>query len=306
MDRLLWMHCFVRSVETGSFTAVARELGIGQPNVSRHVASLEEYLGTRLLYRSTRKLTLTPEGERYFAETRPTLDAINEAESTARGENMPQGLLRVACAVSLGVERVVPLLRTFLTRYPKIDVELQISDRYIDLVEEGVDVAIRGGVLKDSALKARRIGTSERACVATPAYLAEYEAPKIPEDLLKHNCILYTLLATGNVWPFLGTDVAVQGRFRVNSPDGIKRAVLDSIGVGYVPVWLFRDELRDGRVQPLLLDFPSPPVPIHILYPAKRLLSQRASVFMDFVAESFAKEPTLNEGSLAYLLSSRM
>jgi LysR family transcriptional regulator for bpeEF and oprC len=195
VDRLALMTSFVRAVETGSFSAVARELGTTQPNISRHIASLEQYLGTRLLHRSTRKLTPTSEGERYYAETRRLLDAIAEAESNVRGREIPSGVLRVASPTLLGRAYLLPRVKTFLDRYPKVELDLQIGDRFIDLIEEGVDVAIRIGALRDSALKARRIGTAERVCVATPDYVTRHGKPKVPTDLKKHDCILYTLLS---------------------------------------------------------------------------------------------------------------
>ena len=305
MDRLLLMHTFARAVETGSFSAVAREQGIGQPNVSRHVAALEQYLGTRLLHRSTRKLTLTPEGERYYAQARRVLDAVDEAESNARGEDKPSGLLRVACPTALARSHILPRMRTLLERYPAMDLDLQIGDRFIDLIEEAVDLAIRIGALKDSTLKARRIGTAERVCVASPEYLATRPAPRVPEDLLHHNCIVYSLAQSGSTWTFRTAEVTVNGRFRVNTPDGIYRAVLDGLGVAYAPIWLFEKELHAGRVEPLLLKDMGPSVPIHIVYPAKRLLPRRASVCMDFIAEEFSGNPVLNEGALARLMSVR-
>lgn len=305
MDRFLLMHSFARAVETGSFSAVARELGTGQPNVSRHIAALEQYLGTRLLHRSTRRLSLTPEGERYYTETRRVLDAVAEAESNARGEDSPRGLLRVACPTVLGRTHLLPLVKPLLQRYPELDLDLQIGDRFIDLVEEGMDLAIRIGTLKDSALKARRIGTAERVCVASPGYLARHPTPRQPEDLQQHNCIVYTLSSSGNTWSFRDCEVAVGGRFRVNNPDGARSAVLDGIGVAYTPVWLFEDALLDGRVQALLPGQSGPPAPIHIVYPAKRLLPRRAAVFMDFIAEAFGRQPVLNEGALEGLLRRR-
>ena len=178
MDRLLVMEYFVRAVETGSFSAVAREFGTGQPNVSRYIAALERRLGARLLHRSTRKLTLTPEGERYFADAKRVLDAVAEAESHARGEDKPSGLLRIACPTSLGRDHVLPAIKTFLERFPQIDIDVQVSDRFIDLVEEGVDLAIRIGTLQDSALRARRIGAAERVCVASTEYLARNPASR--------------------------------------------------------------------------------------------------------------------------------
>jgi len=297
MDRLLWMHCFARAVETGSLSAVARELGIGQPNVSRHLASLEHQIGTRLMHRSTRKLTLTPEGERYYADLRPVLDAMTEAESNARGEDRPAGLLRVTCPVSLGRFKILPLIKTFLTQYPDIDLDLQIGDRMIDLVEDGIDVAIRVGDLRDSTLRARRLGTAFRVCVASTDYLVEHGEPQTPLDLPRHSCILYSLLATGSVWPFELAPISVSGRFRVNSPAGVRAAVLDGLGIGLVPRWLFADEIASGAVRVLLSDWRIPSLPINALYPEKRLLPRRASVFMDFLANVFAADPMLTAAS---------
>src|SRR5471032_2167922 len=188
------MHCYVRAVETGSFSAVARELGTVQPNVSRHIAALEQHLGTRLLHRSTRKLTPTPEGERYYAEVRRVLDAAEEADANARGEGKPSGLLRVNCPTLLGRGHLLPRVGALLERYPDMELDVQLSDRYIDLVEDGVDLAIRIGNLDDSALRARRIGMSERVCVASTAYLAGRAVPQAPADLQQHNCIVYTLM----------------------------------------------------------------------------------------------------------------
>lgn len=293
MDRLLWMHCYARAVETGSFSAVARELDIGQPNVSRHIASLESHLGARLLHRSTRRLRLTPEGERYYAEVRRALDAIAEAESNVRGEAHPAGLLRVACPVALARFKLLPLVRPFLAQYPLIELDLQIADRKIDLIEEGVDVAVRVGELGDSSLRARPLGTARRLCVASPAYLAARGRPQTPSDLRNHNCILYSLLATGSVWPFEGQPVEVQGNFRVNSPEGVRSAVLEGLGIGLMPSWLFDDALARGQVVEVLKDWPVPSLPISALYPARRLLPRRASVFMDFLATAFAADGTL-------------
>jgi LysR family transcriptional regulator, regulator for bpeEF and oprC len=305
VDRLALMTSFVRAVETGSFSAVARELGTTQPNISRQIALLEQHLGTRLLHRSTRKLTQTPEGERYYADSRRVLDAIAEAESNVRGQEIPSGVLCVACPTLLGRRYLLPRVKAFLNRYLKVELDLQIGDRFIDLIEEGVDVAIRIGALKDSSLKARRIGTAERVCVATPDYVERHGAPKIPTDLEKHDCILYTLLTSRNVWSFKDREVEVHGPFRVNTPDGIRTATLDGLGIAYSPVWLFEDAILDGRVQLLLEDYPGPPTPIQMIYPERRLLPQRAKVFMDFVAEEFAHEVALNEGAVAQLRSRR-
>jgi LysR family transcriptional regulator for bpeEF and oprC len=304
MDRFLLMHCYVRAVETGSFSAVARELGTGQPNISRNIAALERHLGTRLLHRSTRKLTPTPEGERYYIEVRRVLDAAEEADANARGEGKPSGLLRVSCPTSLGRAYLLPQAGALLARYPEMELDVQLSDRYIDLVEDGVDLAIRVGVLEDSALRARRIGMSERVCVASTTYLARRAAPQTPADLHQHNCIVYTLMNSGISWRFRQGEVPVRGSFRANTLDGVHRAVVDGLGIGYGPQWMFEREILDGSVRMLMTEHYAPAVPINIIYSPHRLLPRRAAVFMDFIAEAFGRDPTLQEGALARLAGS--
>lgn len=294
MNKLLWMQCLVRAVETGSFSAVARELGIGQPNVSRHIASLEKMLGTRLLNRSTRQLAATAEGQRYYAMAREALDVIAQAESEARGLHNPQGLLRVTCAPATGIELIIDALPAFMVRFPDIDVELRLGDHYIDLIAEGVDVAIRGGALKDSALRARRIGTSERVCVASATYLGKHGAPRRPADLLQHACIVYTLLAGAGGWPFRDGDVVVEGRLRVNSLEAVRRAVRADLGIGYLPSWMVIDDLRSGKLQAVLGGYAVKQTPLNAVYAADRFLPHRATVFIDFIAAVFAATPGLD------------
>jgi len=301
VDRFVLMTCFARAVETGSFSAAARDLGLGQPNVSRHVAALEEHLQTRLLLRTTRRLTLTPEGERYYAETRQILDAVAESESALRDEAEPTGLLRVACPTALAHTFVLPQVPTFLARYPGLALDLQIGDRYINLVDEGAELAIRIGHLEDSALRARRIGQFERICVASTAYLARHGVPREPADLRTHDCIVYTLLSSGSTWHFRDGDVPVSGRLRVNSPQAVQEAVTAGVGVAYGPAWLFEAGLVSGNLQRVLAGYEAPLVPIQILYAANRLLPKRATVFMDFIAKAFADIDTLNAGGSSEL-----
>ncbi|WP_336699695.1 LysR family transcriptional regulator [Pantoea dispersa] len=291
MDRLLLMTCFVRTAETGSFSAAGRDLGLGQPNVSRHVATLEEHLQTRLLHRTTRKLSLTPEGERYYLEARRILEAVEESESSFRENVTPAGLLRVACPTALAHTFLVPHIPDFLERYPELTLDLQINDRYINLVDEGAELAIRIGHLEDSAMRARRLGNYERVCVASNMYLAEHGVPDTPEDLKKHNCLIYTLLTTGATWRFRDIDVPVSGRLRVNSPEAVQKFVNAGIGIAQGPEWLFQEGLKNGNLQLLLTDYTGLPVPIQAIYVANRLLPKRAIVFMDFVAEIFKKDP---------------
>lgn len=303
MDRLLLMTCFVRTAETGSFSAAGRVLGLGQPNVSRHVATLEQHLQTRLLHRSTRKLSLTPEGERYYLEARRILEAVEESESSFRENTTPTGLLRVACPTALAHTFLVPHIPDFLERYPEVTLDLQINDRYINLVDEGAELAIRIGHLKDSAMRARRLGMFERVCVASNKYLAKHGIPDTPEDLKKHDCLIYTLLTTGATWRFQDINVPVTGRLRVNSPEAVQKFANAGIGIAQGPEWLFEEGLKSGNLQLLLTDYTAPPVPIQAVYVANRLLPKRAIVFIDFVAEIFEKKfqfqnSELNEMSL--------
>jgi DNA-binding transcriptional LysR family regulator len=294
LDKFLVMTCFARAVETGSFSAAGRDLGLGQPNVSRYVAALEEHLQTRLLHRSTRKLALTPEGERYYAEVRRILDAVQESESSFRENVDPSGLLRVACPTALAHVFVLPHVPAFLERYPGLTLDLQINDRYVSLVDEGAELAIRIGHLEDSALRARRIGLYDRVFVASKGYLAKRGVPVTPDDLRGHDCVIYTLLSSGATWRFRDTEVPVSGRLRVNSPEAVRESVNAGLGVGHGPEWLFEEGLKNGNLQLLLTEHPAPPVPVQIIYVANRLLPTRAVVFMDFIAEAFSKIPALN------------
>ncbi|QDL92485.1 LysR family transcriptional regulator [Paroceanicella profunda] len=294
MDRFLLMQCFARTAEMGSFSAAARDLGLSQPNVSRYVAALESHLHRRLLQRSTRKLHLTPEGERYYAEARRILDAVAEAESSLRSEVAPAGLLRVACPTALAHEFVMPLVPSFLRANPDLELDLQISDRFVNLIDEGAELALRIGELSDSALRARRIGVFKRVCVAETGYIAARGTPHTPEDLGQHDCIVYSLLSTGAVWRFSRIEVPVSGRLRVNSPQAVREAALAGLGVALGPSWLFEDGLRTGRLRRVLRGYEAPPVPIHMLYVANRLLPRRAVAFMDFIADAFSRVEALN------------
>ncbi|MBX8502937.1 LysR family transcriptional regulator [Pseudomonas cichorii] len=295
MDRLLLMTCFVRTVETGSFSAAGRDLGLGQPNVSRYVAALEDHLQTRLLHRSTRKLVLTPEGERYYADARRILDSVEQSESSLKGNVAPSGLLRVACPTALAHTFIVPHVAAFLERYPQVSLDLQINDRYVNLVDEGAELAIRIGHLEDSAMRARPLAWFERVCVASREYLAKRGSPTSPAELKAHDCLIYTLLSTGTNWRFKGIDVPVSGRLRVNSPEAIREYVNAGLGIAQGPEWLYEEGLISGNLQLLLTDYVAPPVPIQVVYLANRLLPKRAIVFMDFIADVFAKSPAFHE-----------
>lgn len=300
MDRLQTMQTFVRVVEAGSFSAVAKEAGATQSAVSKQVAALERALGARLLARTTRSLALTEEGERYFEQARRLVAEIAEAESTLRqGEGQLQGWLRVAASVGYGRLRVLPVVQRFLADHPGVKVDLKLNDGFIDLVEQGIDVAVRIGELGDSGLVARRVGTTRRALVAARSYLRGLpkglKAPRVPEDLLHHDCIVYTELATRNAWSFtagpgaaepVGTTrvVRVRGSLQTNSSEIARASVLAGMGIGYSPRWLFDAELDSGEVQVLLPDWPAPDLPIHLVSPAQRKHSAKVKAFGDAMA----------------------
>jgi DNA-binding transcriptional LysR family regulator len=294
MDRFVLMQCYVRAVETGSFSAVARELSTSQPTVSKNIAALEDHLGVRLLHRSTRKMALTPEGETYYAECRRILDAVAEAESGAQGKKAAAGLLRVCCPPALARHRVMPLIAPFTERHPDVCIELLFSNRDLDLIEEGIDVAFRIGKLEDSSYRVRLVATYALCCAASPEYLKKHGEPQKPSDLMAHNCVLFTRNNAGLVWNFAGEVVRPSGNLRVDNPEGLRSAALSGLGIVVAPTWLFADELHDGRLSCLLEAFPIEAVPVHLVYPAKRFLPTRARAFMDFVVQAFQQDPCLN------------
>ncbi len=300
MDRLAAMQTFVRVVESGSFSAVARESRATQSAVSKQVAALERTLGARLLSRTTRSLALTEAGEHYFEQARRLVAEIAEAESCLRqGEQQLTGWLRVAASVGFGRLKLLPLVKTFLQTHPGVKVDLRLNDGFIDLVEQGIDVAVRIGELADSTLVARRIGTTQRALVASRSYLRALpkglKTPKEPDDLQRHNCIVYTELSTQNAWTFTagpgaparpGTQVTVraQGNLQTNSSEVVRAAVLSGMGIGLSPTWLFEDEIARGELHVLLPDWPAPSMPVHLISPSQRRQSAKVKAFADHVA----------------------
>lgn len=302
MDKLQAMKTFVRVVEAGSFSAVAHEADTTQGAVSKQVAALEKALGARLLVRTTRSLSLTDEGARYFEQARRLVGEIAEAEATLRrGEQQLTGWLRVAASVGYGRLKLMPVVQAFIARHPGARVDLRLHDGFIDLVEQGIDVAVRIGELEDSSLVARRIGTSRRLLLAHRDYLrtlpAGLKAPATPRDLAAHNCLVYTERANRNSWTFIagpgapepvGTTqgVRVEGNLQTNSSEVMRTSVLAGMGIGYVPDWLFDAELASGEVQRLLPDWNAPANPIHLVSPPQRRHSAKVAAFTAFVIEA--------------------
>lgn len=287
MDRLAAMETFIKVVETGSFSTAARHLNIGQPAVSKSIAQLETYLAVRLLLRSTRGLTPTEAGLAFFERARRTLEEADEAERAARGSAAGlRGTLRIAAAVTFARMHIVPNLGPFLEQHPELSIDVVLDDHNSNLVEAGIDVALRMGSLEDSALTARQISQCRRVVVATPEYLARHGTPTAPEQLPRLPAIVYSL-GGGAHWTFTrhGEQQAVvlAGRMRVNAAEGLREAVLAHLGLTVASYWMFAPELAQGQVQELLGDWQLPPQQLWAVFPTGRLASAKARAFVTYV-----------------------
>jgi DNA-binding transcriptional LysR family regulator len=293
------MRTYVRVVEAGSFTAVANEQNTTQPTVSRQIAALEEHLGTRLLTRTTRALTLTEDGRVFYEQAVRALEVLAEAEASVGGRRgTPSGLLRLSTPVVFGRLHVVPRLPAFLARYRDVSIDLVMSDTFTDLVEHGIDVAIRVGEITDPGLVAKRIGLVRRITVASPDYLETRKPPRTPADLVDHECIVYTRLATGNRWMFESDtgsiSVEVKGRYRADNSEAVRGGVLGGLGIAVIPEFAFSREIEAGEVRVLLRDFEPKRLPMHAVYPSRRFLSLKVRSIIDHLAAEFALDPRLS------------
>jgi len=293
MDRLAAMETYVSVVEAGSFSRAAQRLKLGQPAVSKSVAQLEERLGTRLLLRSTRGLTPTDAGQRFYEHARRAIEEADEAEQSARDSSESlSGRLRVSAAVTFARLYVLPALKGFMDRHPGLEIDIALDDRDIDLLEEGMDVALRMGSLDDSSMTARRIARSPRLVVGTPRYFSTAGVPQTPADLIRHEAVVYSRRGGGEAWSFSqdGTEVAVtvSGRVRVGAAEGMRAAVLADMGIAVASQWMFAPELKAGIVQAVLTDWTLPPLDLWAVYPAGRLVTTKARAFVAFVEEVLA------------------
>ena len=286
MDRLQAMAAFVRVVDSGSFSGAARQLGVGQPAVSKTIAQLEERLQVRLLVRSTHALTPTDAGLRFYERARLAIEEVDEAELEARGAGAGlTGRLRFSAATTFARLMIVPRLPEFLARHPSLDIDVILDDRIIDVVSEGIDIALRMGTLADSSAVARKIASGGRSVVATPAYLAHAGTPKVPADLAHHHALIYSVLSDN--WTFrrgeTETSVTVRGRLRLSAAEGIRAAVLADMGLAVASDWMFAPELASGAVTRVLPDWMLSPIDLWAIFPTGRLASAKARAFAGFV-----------------------
>ena len=273
---------FARVVRAGSFTAAARELGVQKSSVSRRVSALEEHLGARLLQRTTRALRLTDEGRVFYDHCQRALAELQDAEEALGGMGArPKGLLRITAPLSFGF--LGPIVAAFLQRWPEVEIELVCTDRVVDLVEEGFDVAIRAGKLPDSSLIARRVGSLPRFLVASPSYLRRRRTPRTPADLAAHDCVSFG--ARRSPWLLqsegASIEVAVASRLLVNDYDLLRQTIVAGLGIGLLPEPDCVQPLADGRLKRVLPAWTGVETPIHAVYPSLRHLSSKVKAFID-------------------------
>ncbi|AMM16943.1 transcriptional regulator [Burkholderia sp. PAMC 28687] len=293
MDRMTGMETFVSVVESGSFSAAARLLDVGQPAVSKAIAQLEDRLGVRLLLRSTRGLTPTEAGQAYYEHARRAILQADEADFAAKGAaSRLAGRLRVSAAVTFARLHIVPRLPVFLEANPELSIDIILDDENVDLLERGVDVALRMGALNDSTMTARKLGTSPRKVVGTPAYFEKAGTPLTPADLSMHQAVIYEQGGGGSAWSFARgaaeTSVVVSGRVRVTAAEGVRAAVLAGMGLAVVSEWMLAPELASGEVVSVLDDWGLPGVDLWALFPTGRMASAKARAFVAFVEETLA------------------
>jgi DNA-binding transcriptional LysR family regulator len=297
MDRFHAITVFARVVETGSFARAADRLGVSVSAVSRQVAELESHLGVRLLNRTTRRLSLTESGQAFHERSVQLLADLEEAEAAVgAGARVPQGTLRITCGTTFGTRHVAAEVAAFQARHPQLRFDLDLSDRMVDLVDEGFDLAIRIGIVGSPALITRRIGTTSLVCCAAPAYVARHPAPQVPEDLAAHACLTYVYAPERDVWRFRAPDgaqraVAVSGPARANNGEMLTALAIAGMGVHMEPDIVVAPHVRDGSLVRLLPDFRPASMPIHAVYPSRRHLSAKVRGFIDFIAARFEADP---------------
>jgi DNA-binding transcriptional LysR family regulator len=294
VDRLSAIQVFAQVVETGSFAKAAERLGLSTSAASRHVAELETHLQTRLLNRTTRRVSLTESGRAFYERAVQLLADLAEAEQEASSAAVvPRGTIRLTTSVNFGVRHVAPAIAEFLAAHREVRFDVSLSDRVVDLVEEGFDLAIRVGPPGPENLVARKLGETRLVPCASPDYLAKRGAPQAPEDLARHDCFTYEYVSPRNVWRFRDRSgaersVRVSGPLHSNNGDLLAEVAARGRGIVFEPAFIVGPEVRAGRLVPLLQDYEPLPVPIYAVYPSRKHLSAKVRRFVEFLIERFA------------------
>ena len=293
MDRLTEMEAFVRVVELGGFTEAAKKMGVSKSAISKHVAALEARLGARLLNRTTRRVNPTEIGLAYYDRASRVLSDAVEADAMASSmQASPKGELRVSGPLSFGVRHLAPAVAAFLNEYPEVSARVTLDDRFVELVAEGYDLAIRVGALPDSSLMAKKLGESAMTLIAAPRYLERRGWPATVDALAEHDLLHYSNLSSGNVWKLRGAhgeekQLRATGRLTFNNGDALLRAAEDGLGVALSPAFISAEALRAGQVVESRPDARPAAVGVWAVYPSGRFLQPKLRVFIDFLAERF-------------------
>jgi DNA-binding transcriptional LysR family regulator len=297
MDRFQAIRVFSQVVESGSFSAAAERLGLSATAASRYVAELEAHLQTRLLNRTTRRVSLTESGRAFYERSVQLLADLDEAEQEAlHAAVVPRGTIKLTASVNFGVRHVAPAIADFLALHAEVRFDVSLSDRIVDLVEEGFDVGIRIGAPGSENIVARKLGETRLLPCASPGYLTAHGIPREPEDLARHNCFTYEYVTPRNLWRFQDASgreraVRVTGNLHSNNGDLLAEAAARGAGVVFEPAFIVGPEVRAGRLVPLLQEFVAPPMPIFAVYPSRKHLSAKVRLFVDFVVARFSQAP---------------
>ena len=296
MDKFQEMRVFVHVTEAGSFVAAANQLGFSKAAVSRYVSEMEHRLGVRLIHRTTRRLSLTREGEIFLARCREILSRIEESEAEiVTQSDVAIGLLKVSIPVSFGIKHLTPLWGEFIAAHPNVTLDIQLTDRVTDIVEEGFDLAVRIARLPDSSLVSRKLASTTLILCASPAYLAKHGEPQQPADLTQHQTLSYSLFTTGDQWSFAGPDgpavVKVQPRLWSNNGDTCVAAAIAGNGIVLQPSFLVAEALDKGELVPLLPEYQCPTLDIYAVYPTRRFLLPKVRALIDFLSNKLKNQP---------------
>ena len=297
MDRFQALTAFARVVETGSFARAAERLDVSVSAVSRQVSELEAHLGARLLNRTTRRLSLTESGQAFYERCVQLLADLDEAEQAVTAASIvPQGTLRMTTSMSFGVRYLASAIAAFATQHPQLRFDIELSDRPVDLVDEGLDLAIRIGDIGSQALIGRRIGMAEMICCAAPSYVVAHAEPRTPADLREHACLTYEYSSEGNLWRFADAeggmhDVRVAGAMHANNGAMLTALAVAGVGITIAPDFIVADDVRAGRLVRLLRAYTPPAITINAAYPSRRHLSAKVRAFIDFLVFRYAKDP---------------
>jgi DNA-binding transcriptional LysR family regulator len=301
MDRLECLESFIAVVESGQFSAAAERLGLGKSVISRRISDLEEYLGALLIQRTTRRLSLTEAGRTFYPRAVQLLEDLAEAEqSVSASQHALSGRIRLAAPLSFGVMHLAPALNSFMTRHPGVLLDMDFNDSQVDLIQEGVDLALRIGRLEDSTMVALPLAPIRAVACASPGYLAQYGTPQTPQALTNHHCLCYTNLPEPQKWQFVDSDgqshsVRVDNRMQANNGQIILEAAASGHGICLSPTFIAYRTILEGRLTPILTDYKVPEATAYAIYPNRRFIPQRVRVLSDYFRELFGERPYWDE-----------